>query len=107
MAGALVAAAVVAFLGGKILAEYPFDSFLPILGAALLGLAVTGTAAAVLRAVPPTWTVVVTATMAVLVDTGPHGSIVWQGWAAMAVAGIGGLWRLRADLAERSSRPPE
>jgi len=111
IAAALLAAAAAAFLGSKILAEYPFDSFLPILGGALLGLAVTGLAALIVKDVPPVWMVGLTAAMAigaewkaVLVQRGPKGHIPWQGYAAIAAAAIGGVWRLRADLADRTKR---
>lgn len=116
--GGLALAGGVAYLGGLILGEYPFNGLLPVVGGLLLGAAVGGAVALVLRAEPPAWAVVVAAILAVWGELiavrrepaeipqwpwpwqafGGGHTWRWPQWAALAAAAIGGLYRLTYRL---------
>lgn len=62
----LAAALGVAWFGGLILGEYPFDGALPVFGGFLMGISVVGAAAFVEEAEdPPPWVVAICAVLAV------------------------------------------
>lgn len=110
----IVVALAVAWLGGLILGEYPFDGFTPVLGGFLLGVSTVGAAAYVSEAEdPPAWVTVIAAALAVWgiwraawIDAGAEGELLGLiptdgigplpsvAWWAMAAAGAGALFRL-------------
>lgn len=92
-----VLAGVLAFLGGRVLGEYPFTGdgiqWLPILGGAGLGAAVAWVVNRIFSGSPPVWMGAVAAALAawgevtaVQEDTA-GGSWPGEGWAAIAAAG--------------------
>lgn len=104
----------VAWLGGLVLGEYPFDGVLPVVGGFLLGVAVVGAAAFVEEGEdPPAWVTVSGAVLAVWgiwraawIDAGAQGDffglvpadgigpLPGVAWWAMTAAGAGALVRL-------------
>lgn len=121
----LAAAFGVAWLGGLILGEYPFEGYLPVLGGFLLGVTTVGAAAFVEEDEdPPAWVPVLGAALAVWgiwraawIDAGAEGAafglVPSDGigplpsiatW-AMVAAAAGGLVRLIPK--PRRAAPPE
>lgn len=127
----LVAAFAVAWGGGLILGEYPFEGSLPVLGGFLMGFSVVSAAAWVESAAedgrddPPPWVIVLSAALAVWaiwraawIDAGAQGEILGliprnglgtlpsvAGY-AMAAAAVGALIRLIPKRAPRAAPEP-
>lgn len=103
----------VAWLGALVLGEYPFTGFLPVIGGALLGVAVVSVAAFFEGDDPPPWAIVVLAGLSAwslwraawidagasgdvggLLPSGGNGPLPWEAWAAVAAAAVGAGLRL-------------
>lgn len=112
VAGSLVVAGVLAWLGGLILGEYPFVGdgiqWLPIMGGAGLGAAIAWAVNRCWGGFPPAWMAAAAAVLAVwgevraVQEDTPEG-VSWPaaGWAAIAAAGIAAAYGV---LAARRSR---
>lgn len=103
----LVLAAAVAWLGGSVLGEYPFDGLFPIMGGGLLGLVVTAVPRAVWRGRAPLLVGLAAAAfgalgeaMAVEIDTANLAPWPWEGYAAVGAAALIGIARARTVATE-------